>query len=83
MQKVEEEPTKNYFTFRGIITKRVDALWEIVRSFILPEKFGQEYREGLPLRGLRLLGLLIPGLPEHCMQDYINAIRLGRADLFF
>lgn len=82
MQRVKEEPYKNYFSLRGFITKRVDAIWELVRSFILTERFGTEYREGLPLLGLRLLGLLVPGIPDHCIQDYINAIRLGRADLF-
>ncbi|KAL3646290.1 hypothetical protein CASFOL_011470 [Castilleja foliolosa] len=74
---VEDEPMKNYFEWGAIVSKRVDALWELVRSFLLARMFGQEYDEGLLLRMFRMTGLLCPGLPAHGIQDYINATRLA------
>ncbi|CAI9110179.1 OLC1v1010158C2 [Oldenlandia corymbosa var. corymbosa] len=80
---VPREPHKNYFSFRAIITRTADCLWEFLRGFLLPRLYGPEYREGLLLLGLRLIGvLLMPGLPAHSIHEYINAIRLGTADLF-
>ncbi|KAI3452017.1 hypothetical protein Pfo_008682 [Paulownia fortunei] len=74
---VEEEPFKNYFDWGSIVTKRVDALWELVRSFLLPHMFGPDYKEGLLLQMFRMVGLLFPGLPAHGPQDYVNATRLA------
>ncbi|KAK4416191.1 Lipase [Sesamum alatum] len=74
---VEEESFKNYFDCGSIVSKRVDALWELVRSFLLPRMFGPDYRETLLLQMFRIVGLLFPGLPAHVLQDYINATRLA------
>ncbi|KAK4712197.1 hypothetical protein R3W88_006710 [Solanum pinnatisectum] len=79
---VSEEPDRNYFCVRSLISKRVDALWELVRSFLLPYLYGTEYRENLLLQALRLYGLVFPGMPAHGPQEYINAICLGDANLF-
>ncbi|XP_016476595.1 triacylglycerol lipase OBL1-like isoform X2 [Nicotiana tabacum] len=79
---VSEEPDRNYFSVRSLISKRVDALWELVRSFLLPYLYGTEYRESLLLQALRLYGLLFPGMPAHGPPEYINAICLGDATLF-
>ncbi|XP_019182473.1 PREDICTED: uncharacterized protein LOC109177545 isoform X3 [Ipomoea nil] len=82
-QVVEEEPLKNYFSLREFVTKRVDALWEIVRGFLLPGIYGAEYKEGWILKGCRLFGLIIPGFPAHAPQEYINSIQLGEVDGLF
>ncbi|KAL0350672.1 UNVERIFIED_CONTAM: Lipase [Sesamum radiatum] len=74
---VEEEPFKNYFHWGSIVTKRVDALWELVRSFLLPRMFGPDYKETLLLKIFRTVGPVFPGLPAHGLQDYINATRLA------
>ncbi|KAG8384378.1 hypothetical protein BUALT_Bualt04G0111900 [Buddleja alternifolia] len=73
----EEEASKNHFECGSIVTERVDALWEVVRSFILPNQFGPDYKESLMLQMFRMVGLLFPGLPAHGLQDYINATRLA------
>ncbi|XP_059295211.1 triacylglycerol lipase OBL1-like [Lycium ferocissimum] len=78
---VSEEPYRNYFSLRSLISKRVDALWELVRSFLLPYLYGTEYKESLLLQALRLYGLLFPGMPAHGPPEYINAICLGDATL--
>ncbi|XP_027086329.1 triacylglycerol lipase OBL1 isoform X1 [Coffea arabica] len=77
-----QEPHRNYFSIRAFITKRLDALWELVRSFLLPHLYGPEYREGLLLLVCRLFGLLVPGFPAHGIQEYINAVRLGTAEFW-
>lgn len=76
-QIVEEEPLKNYFDCSSVVRKRVNAIWEVVRSLILPRMFGPHYKEGLVLLMLRMIGILFPGLPDHGLQDYINATRLA------
>ncbi|XP_010552519.1 PREDICTED: uncharacterized protein LOC104822855 [Tarenaya hassleriana] len=79
----EEEPNKNYFNLFWAIPKVLNALWELTRSFILPHWKGPEYREGWFFRCFRVIGLVIPGLPAHFPNDYINVTRLGGSPLQF
>ncbi|KAL0461466.1 UNVERIFIED_CONTAM: hypothetical protein Slati_0034200 [Sesamum latifolium] len=79
---VAEEPDKNYFSMIWVISKLINALWELIRSFVITYRKGAEYQEGSLLRVLRVIGLLIAGLPAHCLQDYVNATRLGSSDVF-
>ncbi|KAK7331071.1 hypothetical protein VNO77_25282 [Canavalia gladiata] len=76
-QKMVEEPNKNYFSWKETIPMRVNAFWELVRSFTIVHKYGAECQEGRLLKIFRLLGLLIPGLPAHITQDYVNVTQLG------
>ncbi|XP_048637451.1 triacylglycerol lipase OBL1 isoform X2 [Brassica napus] len=76
--KVEqEEPNKNYFSMLWAIPKIMNAMWELMRSFIIPYWKGEEYREGWLLKCFRVVALLIPGLPAHAPNDYVNATLLG------
>ena len=84
MQKLEEVKHKNYFSKLGFITKRINALSELLRTLYLPLLAGPEYGEGLPLVFVRFLAFLPlgPGLADHNPQDYVNATRLGTYKLF-
>lgn len=82
MQIVAEEPNKNYFSPLGAIPMMINAFWELIRSFTIKYKKGPEYRESSLLKIFRVIGLVMPGVPAHCPQDYVNATRLGSSDLF-
>ncbi|KAK9285377.1 hypothetical protein L1049_024568 [Liquidambar formosana] len=79
---VAEEPNKNYFGPFSVIPKTINAVWELIRSFIIPYVKGPEYREGWLLRVFRVIGLVIAGIPAHTPQDYVNSTRLGSSDVF-
>ncbi|KAJ9166244.1 hypothetical protein P3X46_021022 [Hevea brasiliensis] len=72
-----EEPNKNYFNLFWAIPKNLNAVWELIRSFIIPCVKGRNYREGWFMRVFRIIGLAIPGLSAHTPQDYDNSTRLG------
>ncbi|KAL5714412.1 hypothetical protein ACHQM5_016377 [Ranunculus cassubicifolius] len=78
---LEEEPNKNYFSLWMVIPKILNALWELVRSFIIPVVKGSEYHESISLRLFRVIGLIIPGLSAHAPQDYVNSMRLDSSIL--
>lgn len=68
---------ENYFSLSSFVAKRVDAIWEVVRSVIIPYTNGADYRENLLLRMVRVMGIVFPGICDHGPQDYVNATRLG------
>ena len=74
---MHEEPNKNYFSLSLIVPKYFTAVWEFIRSLIIPYLRGQSYRESWFMSLLRFSGLIIPGISEHALQDYDNSIRLG------
>lgn len=72
-----DEPNKNYFSLWKVLPKYFNASWELTRSFFIGLTKGSDYREGWFLRVFRSSGLIVPGLPAHGPQDYVNATRLG------
>lgn len=79
---VVEEPNKNYFSPLSSIPKIINAAWELIRSFTIPYTKGPEYKEGFVLQVLRLIGLVIAGVPAHSPQDYVNTTRLGSSTIY-
>ncbi|KAK9166338.1 hypothetical protein Scep_001529 [Stephania cephalantha] len=80
-QIVKEEPDKNYSWLTWQIPKIINAVWELIRSFIIRFWKGSDYAEGWLLMFYRLFGLMIPGMADHALQDYVNAIRLSSSSL--
>lgn len=76
-QELEEAPNKNYFNLLFFIPMWLNALWELIRSFILPLIKGSEYKESCPMIMARVFGLIFPGSVAHAPQDYVNVTRLG------
>ncbi|URE49832.1 MORN [Musa troglodytarum] len=73
---MKEEPNKNYFSLWTVIPKYVNAWWELIRSFLIGCVRGPEYKEGQPMRLLRLIALVLPAIAPHFPQDYNNCTRL-------
>ncbi|KAL9683401.1 hypothetical protein QQ045_015223 [Rhodiola kirilowii] len=74
---LREEPDKNYFSVWWHIPKALNACWEFIRGFLLPYRFGPEYKENWVMKLARLIGLLLPGVSDHIPRDYVNSTRLG------
>ncbi|KAK8495968.1 hypothetical protein V6N13_103488 [Hibiscus sabdariffa] len=72
-----EEPDKNFYPWTMTLPKMMDAVWEFIRSFILPYRHGPEYKETLLMRLTRIGGFVFSGMSNHMPQDYVNSTRLG------
>ncbi|CAJ1942817.1 unnamed protein product [Sphenostylis stenocarpa] len=83
LEVLEEEPNKNYFSPWCMIPMMLNAILELIRSFVIVYQNGPYYREGWFLFGFRTIGLIIPGLPSHGPQDYINSTLLGTIEKHF
>ncbi|KAJ4840852.1 hypothetical protein Tsubulata_029322, partial [Turnera subulata] len=70
-QVVAEEPNKNYFSPVEAISMNVNAGFELIRSFTISRRRGRDFREGWLLRMFRFMGLIVPGVPPHLIQDYM------------
>nr|POE62153.1 hypothetical protein CFP56_68973 [Quercus suber] len=78
---LKDEPNKNYFSATWAIFKFMNAVWELIRSFIIPYTRGHEYKESWLMKIMRIFGLVFPGLAEHLPPDYVNVTRLGSLPL--
>lgn len=74
---LEEEPNKNYFSLLWVLPKVLNAVFELIRSFILPWIKGNDYKQSWSEIIFRMVGLIIPGLSDHGPVDYVNLTRLG------
>ncbi|KAF4368850.1 triacylglycerol lipase OBL1 [Cannabis sativa] len=77
-QKVKEEPNKNFFQLRNAFAVYVNAIWELIRSYIMKYVYGKDYVEGWFEIVVRKIGLALPGISAHGPTDYVNSVRLGR-----
>ncbi|WJZ94188.1 hypothetical protein VitviT2T_013066 [Vitis vinifera] len=77
-QKVDEEPNRNYFGSRYLITEYLNAVWELMRSLTMGYMQGPEYKEGWLSIFLRVIGLALPGVSAHSPTNYVNSVRLGK-----
>ncbi|KAK4434422.1 Lipase [Sesamum alatum] len=81
-QVLEEEPNKNYFSVLYVVPKILNAVYELIRGFILPWIKGPDYREAWVMKLFRVIALLLPGLVNHFPVDYVNLTRLGKLPSF-
>ncbi|KAK8575604.1 hypothetical protein V6N12_063275 [Hibiscus sabdariffa] len=78
---VEDVANENYFSISEFIPMRLNAMYEVMRSFTMRIKYGPDYVEGWLMFGARLLmGMLVPGAVNHCARDYVNSTRLAKPD---
>ncbi|KAK4481514.1 hypothetical protein RD792_012415 [Penstemon davidsonii] len=76
-QVLGEEPNRNYFSLLYVVPKILNAIFEVIRGFILPWRKGKEYKEGWFMKLLRITLVPAPGVINHCPVDYVNSTRLG------
>ncbi|MFS7947523.1 putative triacylglycerol lipase [Helianthus anomalus] len=81
LKVTREEPNKNYFALSSMGQMYLNSVFELVRSVVLPFACGRKYKEGIVQFGVRLIGLGLPGLSAHGLQDYVNLTRLGSPDI--
>lgn len=78
LQVVAELPNKNYFSPLAAIPIRINAVWQLARSFNLWRMKGKEYREGGLMGVLRAIGLCQRYSPgNHPQQIVINQLISG------
>ncbi|KAF8030548.1 hypothetical protein BT93_E2855 [Corymbia citriodora subsp. variegata] len=72
-----EEPNRNSLPLLWLIPNVVNAIWELMRGFIMPCVRGRACRESWFLLLFRMVRIAIPGLSAHSPHDYVNLTRLG------
>ncbi|CAM8954312.1 unnamed protein product [Rhodiola kirilowii] len=77
-QQVDEEPNPNFYGWKYLIPGYLNAVWELIRSFMMGSIYGPDYKESWCSTLVRFGGLVLPGISAHCPTDYVNSVRLGR-----
>ncbi|XP_057779527.1 triacylglycerol lipase OBL1-like [Salvia miltiorrhiza] len=80
-QVVEEEDDDKYFSLLYVVPKVLNAVYELIRSLMLPWIKGEEYREGWFMKLFRLTALVTPGLTDHFPLEYDNITRSQKIGL--
>ncbi|KAG0582718.1 hypothetical protein KC19_3G080000 [Ceratodon purpureus] len=76
--KLQEEPNRNFFGVRRLLTMHLNAAWEVVQgALLMPLQHGDEFRETKVSFVYRLVGLVLPGIAGHSPTNYVNSMRLG------
>ncbi|BBN20139.1 hypothetical protein MPTK1_8g16740 [Marchantia polymorpha subsp. ruderalis] len=78
---MEDAPFPNFFSIRfffRFITMRLTALQELILSTFLWLFVGRDYKETIESTLFRAMGLIVPGISDHGLTNYINIVRLGR-----
>lgn len=83
MQVLEEEPNKNYFSLLYVLPKILNAVYEMIRGFILPHIKGEEFKEGWLMKLFRIMAFITPGLIDHFLLEYDNATRFQKQGLAY
>ncbi|XP_057851047.2 triacylglycerol lipase OBL1 [Cryptomeria japonica] len=73
---LKEEPNRN-FSLLYYIPNCINAIWELIQSFMIRYTKGNDFREGWCGIVFRCMGIVLPGISAHSPVNYINAIRLG------
>lgn len=75
---VQEVPNPNFFSVRNLLTKHLNAAWELFHAmFIACPEYGNAFKENNLSILIRALGVIFPGVAAHWPINYVNAIRLG------
>ncbi|CAM6100070.1 unnamed protein product [Calypogeia fissa] len=75
---MKEEPNPNYFNVLDFFSVHMNAVLELAGSLVIGYMYGPTYDESLFSFLFRVLALFLPGLGDHSMVNYCNALRLGR-----
>lgn len=74
---LDEEPNKNRLLLLWLIPNIMNAIWELMRGFVMPCLRGRAYRESWVLLLFRMVRIAIPVLSAHSPQEYVNMTQLG------
>jgi hypothetical protein len=76
MQILDEEPNKNYFSVFWVIPKILNAVWEVIRGFLLPLVLGREYKQFVH-DSVQDSWIDNSGLPAHSPENYCQCCLIG------
>lgn len=75
---MKEEPNRNFFNVADFCSVHANAAWELLNSLCMPHEHGPGYKESTTSLIYRFIALFLPGIGDHSLVNYSNAMRLGR-----
>jgi hypothetical protein len=81
VQTLKEAPNLKFFGISEFFGIHLNEVKELVNSLFLGKKYGPYYRESSAFTLFRIIALFLPGLGpgliDHCIANYHDALRLG------